>query len=216
MRPAAVLWDMDGTLVDTEPFWIACELELVAEHGGTWTAADAHSIVGSDLVDGATALRDRGGVRLEPLEIVERLLDGVIARMQAGVPWRPGARELLASCADAGVPSALVTMSWRRFADTVVTAAPAGSFAASITGDEVTRGKPDPEPYLAAAEALGVEPAECIAIEDSPTGVAAALGAGCRTVGIPHVVPLPALDGLTVIESLEGIGYEELVALAYR
>jgi HAD superfamily hydrolase (TIGR01509 family) len=207
---------MDGTLVDTEPFWIACELELVAEHGGTWTSADAHSIVGSDLIDGATVLRDRGGVRLEPLEIVERLLDGVIARIAVEIPWRPGARELLASCVAAGIPSALVTMSWRRFADAVVTAVPPGSFAASIAGDEVVRGKPDPEPYLAAARALGVEPGHCIAIEDSPTGVAAAMGAGCITVGIPHVVPLPDVEGLTIVESLDGIGYEELVALAYR
>jgi HAD superfamily hydrolase (TIGR01509 family) len=206
---------MDGTLVDTEPFWIACEHELVAEHGGIWTSDDAHSIVGSDLLDAAVVLRDRGGVRLEPIEIVEQLLDGVIARMQVEVPWRPGARELLAACVAAGIPSALVTMSWRRFADAVVAATPPGSFRASIAGDEVARGKPDPEPYLAAARALGVEPGDCIAIEDSPTGVAAAMAAGCITVGIPHVVPLPAADGLRIVATLDGLGLEELVALAY-
>jgi HAD superfamily hydrolase (TIGR01509 family) len=206
---------MDGTLVDTEPFWIACEHELVAEHGGIWTSDDAHSIVGSDLLDAAVVLRDRGGVRLEPIEIVEQLLDGVIARMQVEVPWRPGARELLAACVAAGIPSALVTMSWRRFADAVVAATPPGSFRASIAGDEVARGKPDPEPYLAAARALRVEPGDCIAIEDSPTGVAAAMAAGCITVGIPHVVPLPAADGLRIVATLDGLGLEELVALAY-
>ena len=151
VQPAAVLWDMDGTLVDTEPYWIACEHELVAEFDGTWTSADAHSIVGFDLLDAAVELRDRGGVRLDPHAIVERLLDGVIARAARELPWRPGAARLLAECAAAGVPCALVTMSWRRLADAVIAAAPAGSFAASVTGDEVTNGKPDPEPYLAAA-----------------------------------------------------------------
>jgi HAD superfamily hydrolase (TIGR01509 family) len=213
MQPAAVLWDMDGTLVDTEPYWIECEHELVAEFDGTWTAADAHSIVGFDLLDAAVVLRDRGGVRLEPHAIVERLLDGVIARAARELPWRPGAAALLAECAEAGVPCALVTMSWRRLADAVLAAAPLGSFAASITGDEVTNGKPDPEPYRAAANALGVDPARCVAIEDSPTGVASALAAGCATLGVPHVVPLTSAPGLTVVASLADLALSDLGAL---
>jgi len=213
---AAVLWDMDGTLVDTEPYWIASEHKLVAEFGGTWTDDDAHSIVGFDLLDGAVELRDRGGVRLEPVEIVERLLDGVIAMAAAELPWRAGARELLAECARAGIPCALVTMSWRRLADAVLAAAPTGSFAASITGDEVIRGKPDPEPYLAAAAALGADPSACVAIEDSPTGVASAMGAGCATLGVPHVVPLTAVPGLTIVESLADVALADLRALVDR
>jgi beta-phosphoglucomutase-like phosphatase (HAD superfamily) len=211
--PAAVLWDMDGTLVDTEPYWIECEHELVAEFGGTWTDADAHSLVGFDLLDAAHELRTRGGVLLERVEIVERLLDGVIARVADRLPWRPGARELLAECAAAGVPCALVTMSWRRFADAVIASAPPGSFAVSITGDEVSAGKPDPEPYAAAAAALGVDPADCVAIEDSPTGVASALAAGCATLGVPHVVELAATDGLTLVDSLVGVDLATLVRL---
>jgi HAD superfamily hydrolase (TIGR01509 family) len=204
---------MDGTLVDTEPIWIECEGELVAEYGGTWSAADAHSIIGFDLIDAANVLRDRGGVLLEPVDVVERLLDAVISRIRSTVPWRPGAAELLADCRRAQIPTGLVTMSWRRFAEAVLESAPPGSFQTLVTGDEVSRGKPDPEPYLAAAEALGVEPRDCIAIEDSPTGVAAALGAGCPTVGVPHVVPLEEMPGLTIIETLEGLGVEELQAL---
>jgi HAD superfamily hydrolase (TIGR01509 family) len=211
--PAAVLWDMDGTLVDTEPYWIECEHELVAEFGGTWTDADAHSLVGFDLLDAAHELRTRGGVLLERVEIVERLLDGVIARVADRLPWRPGARELLAECAAAGVPCALVTMSWRRFADAVIASAPPGSFAVSVTGDEVSAGKPDPEPYAAAAAALGVDPADCVAIEDSPTGVASALAAGCATLGVPHVVELAATDGLTLVDSLVGVDLATLVRL---
>lgn len=203
--PAAVLWDMDGTLVDTEPYWIRCEHELVAEFGGTWTDADAHSLVGFDLLDAAHELRTRGSVRLEPVQVVERLLDGVIRRVADRLPWRPGAPDLLAECVAAGVPCVLVTMSWRRLADAVVASAPVGSFVTSVTGDEVTNGKPDPEPYLAAAAALGVDAVDCVAIEDSPTGVASALAAGCATLGVPHVVPVAASPGLTLVDSLAGI-----------
>jgi HAD superfamily hydrolase (TIGR01509 family) len=213
MQPAAVLWDMDGTLVDTEPYWIECEHELVAEFDGTWSSADAHSIVGFDLLDAAVELRDRGGVRLEPSAIVERLLDGVIARAAHDLPWRPGAARLLAECAEAGVRCALVTMSWRRLADAVISAAPAGSFAASVAGDEVSNGKPDPEPYLAAAARLGVDPRSCVAIEDSPTGVASALAAGCATLGVPHVVPLTPAPGLALVGSLADIALADLGSL---
>jgi HAD superfamily hydrolase (TIGR01509 family) len=213
---AAVLWDMDGTLVDTEPYWIASEHALVAEFGGTWTDRDAHSIVGFDLLDAAVELRDRGGVRLEPVEIVERLLDSVIAMAGAELPWRDGARELLAECVGEGIPCAMVTMSWRRLADAVLAAAPTGSFAASVTGDEVTSGKPDPEPYLAAAAALGVDPSMAVAIEDSPTGVASALGAGCATLGVPHVVPLTAVPGLTIVRSLADVALADLRRLVDR
>jgi beta-phosphoglucomutase-like phosphatase (HAD superfamily) len=212
-NPAAVLWDMDGTLVDTEPYWFDIEFELVAEFGGTWSNADAHSLVGFDLLDSAHELRTRGGVRLEPVEVVERLLDGVIRRVADQLPWRPGAPELLAECVAADVPCVLVTMSWRRLADAVIAAAPPGSFVTSVTGDEVSNGKPDPEPYLVAAAALGVDPAACVAIEDSPTGVAAALAAGCATLGVPHVVPVAAAPGLTLVDSLVGIELADLRGL---
>ena len=207
---AAVLWDMDGTLVDTEPYWIESEIELVATHAGTWTTADAHSIVGFDLLDAGHELRTRGGVQMEAAEIANWLLDRVIARVADELPWRPGARELLAECLAAGVPCAMVTMSWRPLADAVMALAPVGSFAVSITGDEVTNGKPDPEPYLAAAAALGVDPRACVAIEDSPTGVASAVAAGCATLGVPHVVPVAAAPGLTIVDSLAGVDLARL------
>jgi HAD superfamily hydrolase (TIGR01509 family) len=202
-RPAAVLWDMDGTIVDTEPYWIATEYELVAEFGGEWSDEKAHSLVGFDLRDSARIIRDQGGVDLPIDDIVNRLLDGVIARVRERVPWRPGARELLQSLSDAGIPTGLVTMSWRRFAEAVVDALPKDSFTVVITGDEVTHGKPHPEPYLAAAAALGVHATDCVAIEDSPTGVRSAVAAGCRTYAVPNVVDVPPGPGYTRIESLE-------------
>ncbi|MGB0113259.1 MAG: HAD family phosphatase [Ilumatobacteraceae bacterium] len=207
---AAVLWDMDGTLVDTEPYWIASEHQLVADHGDTWSDADAHSLVGFDLLDAAHQLRLRGGVTLDAHDIVAYLLDSVIRRVGDDLPWRPGAPELLADCVGAGLPNVMVTMSWRSLADAVIAAAPAGSFTTSITGDEVTNGKPDPEPYLAAAAALGLDPSNCLAIEDSPTGVASALAAGCATLGVPHVVTVPPAPGLTLLDSLAGLGVADL------
>lgn len=202
--PAALLIDMDGTIVDSEPYWIEAEHQLVADHGGVWGPEDAHSIVGFDLLDAAEELRVRGGVDMEPAAIVEWLLDRVIAKCAEELPWRPGARELLTQASEAGVPCVLVTMSWRRFADAVLAAAPAGVFVGSVTGDEVANGKPSPDPYLQAAALLGVDPGECIALEDSPTGVASAVAAGCITVAIPHVVDVPLQPGVHFLDTLEG------------
>jgi len=201
---------MDGTLVDTEPYWIETEHELVAEFGGHWDDEKAHSLVGLDLRDSAAILRDRGGVDLPIDDIVGRLLDGVIERVQHAVPWRPGARELLAELNRAGIPTALVTMSWRRFADAVVSALPEGSFNVVITGDSVTNGKPHPEPYLAAAAALGVRPEHCVAIEDSPTGVRSAVAAGCRTIAVPNVVDIPESSDYAQVASLLHLDPAEL------
>jgi HAD superfamily hydrolase (TIGR01509 family) len=212
--PAAVLWDMDGTLVDTEPYWFAAEHGLVAAHGGTWTDDDAHSVVGYALIDSARVLRDRGGVDMDLEAIVETLLDDVIERCRTALPWRPGARELLTECRDAGVPCALVTMSWTRLADALVAAAPTGAFAAVVTGDVVGNGKPHPEPYLTAAREVGAAPARCIAIEDSPTGVASAVAAGCPTIAVPHMVPIEPRPGVAIRPTLEGLDLEALVAAA--
>jgi HAD superfamily hydrolase (TIGR01509 family) len=205
VRPAAVLWDMDGTLVDTEPYWIEVEHEIVALHGDHWDMEKAHSLVGHDLRDSARIMQQRGGVNLDVDVIVNMLLDGVIERVRRRVPWRPGARELLADLNAAAIPCALVTMSWQRFALSVVNALPQGSFQAVISGDMVHNGKPHPEPYLTAAATLGVRPERCAAIEDSPTGVRAAVAAGCATWAVPNVVDIPPGDGYTVVGSLADI-----------
>ena len=203
--PAAVLWDMDGTLVDTEPYWIAEEHALVEAHGGVWTDEHAHQLVGNDLMVSAEYIRAHSPISLSPLEIIEELLAGVVRRVKEHVPWRPGAHELLHGLVEHGVPCALVTMSWRSLADVFVASLPAGTFSAVITGDEVAHGKPHPEPYRAAARALGVELAESIAIEDSPTGVASAVAAGVRTIAVPHVVPVPIHRGAVQLPSLRGL-----------
>ena len=211
--PAAVLWDMDGTLVDTEPYWIECEYALVESYGGTWNDEHAHAIVGGDLIASATYIRDNGRVPLPPEEIVELLLDGVVDRVRRHVPWRPGAYELLAELALLGVPCALVTMSWRRLAQAVVDALPPGTFGAVVTGDEIARPKPFADPYLRAAELLGAEAGRCVAIEDSPTGVASAVAAGVPALAVQHLVPLLPGPGRTVVHGLVGWTAADLGAL---
>lgn len=204
--PAAVLWDMDGTLVDTEPYWIAAELALVTEHGGRWTEADALALVGNSLLYAGRYIKEQAGVDLEPAEIVEQLLDSVVEQVEQHVPWRPGALELLADLNRCQVPCALVTMSYRRFVDPVLAALPAGSFEEVVTGDVVTRGKPDPEPYLKAAHGLGVRPGDCLAIEDSNTGARSAVAAGCGTVlVVANHVPVLEGERRIILDSLVGL-----------
>ncbi|MEO7069305.1 MAG: HAD family phosphatase [Nostocoides sp.] len=212
--PAAVLWDMDGTLVDTEPYWVAAEHEIVEAAGGTWSDDYALQLVGNDLMVSAQFIKDHSPTTLTPLEIIERLLARVIVQVRGHLPWRPGAQELLASLAEAGVPCALVTMSWRSLADAVVGSLPEGTFAAVVTGDEVSHGKPHPEPYAAASRALGVAVADCVAIEDSPTGVRSGVAAGVPTIAVPHLVPVPEMAGAVQIPTLAGLTAYDLGRLA--
>jgi haloacid dehalogenase superfamily, subfamily IA, variant 3 with third motif having DD or ED len=211
--PAAVLWDMDGTLVDTEPYWIAEERSLVEQHGGVWTDEHAYQLVGNDLMVSAEYILAHSPILLTPVEVVNELLSGVVARVAEHVPWRPGARELLASLVAQGVPCALVTMSWESLATAVVKNLPRGSFAAVITGDVVSHGKPHPEPYLAAARLLGADLGACIAIEDSPPGVASAVAAGIPTIAVPHHVPVPETIGAVQISTLAGLEPQDLLRL---
>jgi HAD superfamily hydrolase (TIGR01509 family) len=211
--PAAVLWDMDGTLVDTEPFWFAAETELVGRFGGTWTHEQAISLVGSGLRDGARVLQ-ANGVAMTVDEIVDWQTDFVTGRLVGPLPWRPGALALLAALREADVPTALVTMSVRRMAEAVAAAIPFLGFDLVVAGDDVTQPKPHPEAYLRAAERLGVDAVDCVAIEDSPPGLAAAVASGAATIGVPHQAELPAGDRWRLWPTLEGRGPQDLAAVA--
>ena len=211
--PSAVLWDMDGTLVDTEPYWIEAEYALVAEHGGSWSDAQAHSLVGNPLLVSAQVIRDEGGVHLGLEAIVDRLMSHVVEQVRSAPPWRPGVVRLLDELADLQVPQAMVTMSWVPLADALLAHLPDGLFAAVVTGDQVENGKPHPEPYLTAMarlSLLGVEPSRAVAIEDSPTGLASAEAAGLATIAVPHVVPVGTAPGRRVLASLDGLSASDL------
>lgn len=210
----AVLFDMDGTVCDTEPAWIAAEFALARRHGAQWTRDDGLRLVGNDLLDSGAYIRQRMGLALSPEQIVDELLEDVLAAVaSAGVQWRPGALELLMECNQAGLPTALVTMSYRRLTDAIVSAMPAGRFDTVVTGEEVAFGKPAPDAYLLAAERLGVEASACVAIEDSATGADSGEAAGCLVVAVPNHVDIPAAPGRRHLPTLRGVTLDDLRAL---
>jgi HAD superfamily hydrolase (TIGR01509 family) len=210
----AVLWDMDGTIVDTEPYWIAAEHALVEAHGGTWSHEQAMQLVGQSLTFSAGLLQ-QAGVDLEIRQIIDTLTAEVVASVRKSVPWRPGARELLEDLHLAGVRCALVTMSEGPLAREVVASLPRPYFEVVVTGDTVSQGKPHPEAYLKAVDLLQEEDPDlaihhCVALEDSEPGVAAAVASGVATIAIPHIVPLPEDSRYTLWESLAGRSLADL------
>jgi len=214
--PAAVLWDMDGTIVDTEPYWMRAETELMAEFGGVWTHEDGMSLIGSGLWNSAAILQARG-VDLTADAIVARLTDRVQQQLaEHGIPWRPGSRELLRQLKAAGVPTALVTMSVERMARQIIDLIDFAAFDVVVAGDMVENSKPHPDPYLVAAKQLGVDPATCIAIEDSVPGVESAVAAGTITIAVPHQIDLPKSVLYTRWPTLDGRTIHDIAALYHQ
>lgn len=211
-RLAAVLWDMDGTLVDTEPLWLRAQQAMLERYRLTMTPALHHSLIGSGLWDAAVRFQ-QFGVPLSADDIVAEQVAGVLSGIQAdGVIWRPGARELLSSLQAAQIPCALVTMSTRLLADAVIARLPAGSFAAVVAGDEVQHEKPHPDPYIRGARALSVDIFNCLALEDSPTGLRSATAAGAVAIGIPNLLDLDAAPAHARVASLQEFDATSLAA----
>jgi HAD superfamily hydrolase (TIGR01509 family) len=204
---------MDGTIVDTEPLWQAAEMALMGEFGLPFTPADHAAMVGMPLLAAAEVLRSYG-IELTAEEIVERLVARMLVSLTREVPWMAGVPGVLADLRDAGVPCAMVTMSYRALAEAVAAGAPDGTFAVIVAGDEVTQGKPHPEAYLRAAAQLGVDPARCVAVEDSVPGVASAHASGARTIGIQHTVPVQPRDGLSRVDSTRKLSLDLIARVA--
>ncbi len=207
---AAVLWDLDGTIIDSEPLWMAGEHELAERYGKTWTQEDGLALVGNSLIGSGEYIKERLDADMSPEEIVDFLVMRLAFALREEIPWRPGARELIAALEAEGTPQALVTMSYAPIAEPIAAVTP---FAAVVTGDIVTHGKPHPEPYLRAAELLGVDPADCLAIEDSGTGATSANAAGCHVLVVPHFVNVPAAPRRAHLPTLENVGPDALRAL---
>ena len=190
--PQAILCDHDGTLVDTEPVWAAAKVALAAEFGGTWTEQDTLDCLGLSMKFTLDRLRERG-VDLPDEQINERLVAKVreaLAHQQ--VEFLPGIERFLTQVRDAQIPAAIVTNATTSIAQRTADAAPKGTFSVVIGNDETTHPKPDPQPYLLAAQRLGVEPSRCVALEDSPSGVRSATAAGMKVIVVPGELEVPA------------------------
>ena len=195
---------MDGTLVDTEPYWMSAQVDLVRSYGGQWSHEDGLTLVGSGLWHSARVFQGRGVTMTED-EIIDHLTDKVIEQLvELGIPWRPGARELLTELREAGVRTGLVTMSISRMAHHVADRLGFEGFDVVVSGDDVTHSKPHPEPYLRAAQLLEVDIADCVAIEDSEPGIASASAAGAVTIGVPFMVSIPESSEYTLWPTLDG------------
>jgi HAD superfamily hydrolase (TIGR01509 family) len=216
----AVLFDMDGTLVETEQHWGIALFEMAARLGGRMSAAARERTVGSSMRTAMEVLyADLGVTRSEEqLQADARWVELRAQELMAeGITWRPGAQELLVAVRDAGLPTALVTTTGRDVATVVldrITADLGGDpFDLTVCGDEVPARKPDPAPYRQAMAALGVQPAGSVVVEDSVAGVTSGLAAGAAVLGVPSLQPLTAAPGLTLRGSLVGVGLAELRAL---
>ena len=217
----AVLFDMDGTLVQTEELWGEAMFALAARLGGCMSTAARERTVGTSLRTSMTILyEDLGITRTEDeLRADARWVEDETGRLLAdGVDWQPGARELVAGVRAAGLRTALVTTTPRRLA--VLTLRSIGevapgvpSFDVTVCGDEVPARKPDPAPYRQAMDALDVAPERCVVIEDSQSGIASGLAAGAAVLGVPALQPVASAPGLVLLESLVGVGVAELAAV---
>lgn len=212
--PAAVLWDMDGTLIDSEEYWLGSEKALADRYNSSWTHADGMGLVGLSLQESTQVMRQHMGISdMSTDEVIQWLTDQVLSNLRREIPWRPGARELLLALRKAGVKTALVTMSFRRMALEVAEAIGFEAFDVVVAGDDVTQGKPHPEPYLKAADLLGVSASDCVAIEDSLNGLASAEAAGTMALGVRHLMELPQSPNRVVINTLVGVEPAHLLEL---
>lgn len=211
--PCAVLFDMDGTLVDSEKIWDLTLQELAATLGGRLSPDTRAAMLGSNLYNSVTLLHDDLGITADPATSGRILLERTREYFARGLTWQPGARDLLNAVRAAGLPTALVTSTHRDLVDVALRTIGPHYFDAVVCGDEVTHNKPHPEPYLRAAELLGVTPTDCVAVEDSPTGVASAQAAGCAVLAVPGEVPVPPGPRLHIRRTLLGVTVADLAAL---
>ena len=216
-KPAAVLWDFDGTLLDSEKIWIMAEAEALGAYGVAWSYEQGVALCGtpwdvSTAAMLAEAERQLGQpLDVDPLDLYEVTYQRVVQHLlNDGLPWLPGARELLDDCREQGVPMAIVSASPLELLEAGTSQMPPGSFQVVVPGTEVPRSKPAPDGYLMAAERLGVAASDCVVIEDSNPGTAAGRAAGAAVIAVPSMHPLETAPGQLNLDSLAGLDYAGL------
>ena len=212
----AVLWDMDGTLVDSEKLWDVAIHELYRRFGGELSAAVRTATIGGSSDTVMRIVYEDLGLHPDPAQMAgtaDWVHDYVGELFEAGLPWCAGAREMLDALAGAGVTMALVTNTRRALTEKALNSIGRAYFAATVCGDEVPEGKPAPDAYLRAAELLGLDPADCLAIEDSVTGAAAAEAAGCAVLVIPNEIEVPTGRRRRLADSLATLTIGDLRAV---
>lgn len=209
----AVLFDMDGTLTDSEKLWTLALQEVAAAHGGAISGRTRELMVGQDMWATIDLLHGELGLSVDPTDTVRQLTAATLAVFRAGLPWKAGARELLAEVRAAGLRTALVTATHRELVTVAMDTLGVENFDVVVCGDEVTRNKPDPEPYLRALELLGVTADRALAIEDSPAGSSAAAAAGLPVLVVPSEMPVAPADGLLFARTLVGVDVTSLRSL---
>lgn len=222
MTLKALLWDLDGTLLDTEHLWLAAETDVMAHHGYQWTSADQQHCLGGPIERVTAYMADRVNDGISTDHLAAELLESMEAHLRRNDPsWQPGSVELIRSAHRQGLQLALVTASHRRLLDALdetlehTLATKVGMsppvFTVTVAGDEVPATKPDPGPYLEAARRLGVDIRDCLVIEDSPTGVHAGIASGAPVIAVPHLTPITGSPRCRVVRSLTDVDLAQLM-----
>jgi HAD superfamily hydrolase (TIGR01509 family) len=208
---SAIFFDMDGTLVDSEPLWLEAEIEVMLREGCIWTAEDQLACLGGPRAKTERIMQEKCGKQMPDNYFGDQLDELMESKLASKLKLVPGALELLAECKANDLTFGLVTASGGRLMNVVLKSFPAEIFDVVISGDDVEKSKPDPQPYLMAADRLSVDIRKSVVIEDSVTGVTAGLASGAQVIGIPHLVNLPKHENLRVVSKLSDITYSNLL-----
>ncbi len=208
---SAILFDMDGTLIDSEPLWLKAEIEVMAEVGCHWDEQDQINCLGGPAERTERYMQERSQNLTPYGYFINRVHEVMRARITNELDLIPNALSLLKECKDAGIKTALVTASSRDLMTIVLKRFPPGTFDVVVSGDDVEKSKPDPAPYLLAAKQLSVDISKCLVLEDSLTGVQSGLSSGAKVIGIPHLVQMSEHPNLRVISSLDEITLSDIL-----
>ncbi len=201
----AVLFDMDGTLINSEPYWLIAERELMSRFDHRWSDEDQAYCIGGPLPKVGAYMSKLAAGAADAYFFETELVRMVAEQFSKGLEFMPGAEELVHDLIANEVPIALVSASPRLLVDSAIALLPAGTFVSSVSNQDVHTSKPDPESYFLAAANLNVEIKQCLVLEDSKTGIDAGLSSGAVVIGIPHIISYPPSKRLHLRRDLVGL-----------